>query len=153
MRPLGTNVLRRSRATLICSALAVFLALPDAQAKTSRHRKRTAFSVVLQPFSLVHSVVHTVAAPVVYEAPRILRAVAISPIRAAYYKPRRIKPRVPRADRVDDYEQENERNHRASQPIRVAYQTARPAPALELLEESDYGYDKEQDSESLLRKN
>jgi cell wall-associated NlpC family hydrolase len=147
MRPLGTNPLRRSRATLICSALLVFLVLPDADARTSRHRKRTTFSVALQPFSLVHSVVHTVAAPVVSKAPRILRAAATAPIRAAYYAPRRIIPRVPRAERVDDYEQEDERDGRA-QPIRVAYQSARLAPALDPRADSEDDYDQEQDTES-----
>jgi cell wall-associated NlpC family hydrolase len=120
---------------------------PDAQAKTSRHRKRTAFSVALQPFSLVHSVVHAVAAPVVDKAPRILRAAATAPIRAAYYKQRRIMPRVPRAERADDYEQEDEGDSRA-QPIRVAYQSARPAPALEPGADSEDDYDQEQDTES-----
>src|SRR5450631_1939918 len=104
MRSLGTNALRCRRAALICLALLVFLGLPNADAKTSRHRKRTAFSVALQPFSLVHSVVHAVAAPVVSKAPRILRAAATAPIRAAYYSSRTIIPRVPRAERVDDYE-------------------------------------------------
>ena len=72
--------------------------------RTRRHRKRTAFSVALQPFSLVQSAVHTVAAPVVSKAPQILRAAATGRIRTAYYEPRRIKPYVPRAERVDDYE-------------------------------------------------
>ena len=148
MRPLGTNALRRSRATLLCSALVVFLVLPDAQAKTSRHRKRTAFSVALQPFSLIHSVVHAVAAPVVDNAPRILRAAATAPIRAAYYKQRRIIPRVPRAERIDDYEQQDERDGHA-QPIRVAYQTARrmPGTAPEAESGDDYDQEQEQDNE------
>ena len=147
MRPLGANAVRRRRATLICSTLLVFLVLPEADAKTSRHRKRTAFSVALQPFSLVHSVVHTVAAPVVFEAPRILRAAAIAPLRVAYYKQRRIKPRVPRGERVDNDEQEGERNNRASQPIRVAYQTARRMPVTEPEAETGDDYDPEQDNE------
>ena len=116
---------------VICSALVVFLALPDAQAKSSGHRERTAFSVALQPFSVVHSRVHTVTVPIVDKAPRILRAAATAQIRVAYFKQRRIKPRVPRGERVDDYEQEGDRNNRASQPIRVAFQTARPVPALD----------------------
>lgn len=136
--PLGRNALRRRRTTLICSAFLVLLALPDAQAKTSRHRRRAAFSVTLQPFSLVHSVVHTVAVPVVSTAP----------IKVAYFKQRRIRPRVPRWERVDDYEQEGERIHRASQPIRVAYQIERPAPALEPRADSEDDYDQERDTES-----
>jgi cell wall-associated NlpC family hydrolase len=137
MRSLGTNALRRSRATLICSALLLFV-LSDAQAKTARHRKRTAFSVALQPFSLVHSVVHAVAAPVVDKAPRILRAVATAPIKAV----------VTRAKRVDDYEQGDEADSRA-QPIRVAYQSARRMPVSGPGAESgdDYDQEREQDNE------
>jgi cell wall-associated NlpC family hydrolase len=136
MRPLGTNALRRWRATLICSALLVFLVLPDAQAKTSRHRKRTAFSVALQPFSLVHSVVHTVTAPVVRKAPRILRAIATAPIRAV----------VARAERADNYEQEDQTDS-TTQPIRVAYQTARRMPTTGPRAESADDYDQDQDQE------
>lgn len=137
MRPFGTNALRRCRTTLICSALLLFV-LPDAQAKTARHRKRTTFSVALQPFLLVHSVVHTVAAPVVDKAPRILRAVATAPIRAV----------VARAKRVDDYDQEDEADTR-TQPIRVAYQSARRIPVSGPETESgeDYDQDQEQDNE------
>jgi hypothetical protein len=107
-----------------------------------------AFSLPLQPFSLVHSVVHAVAAPVVSQAPRILRAAATAPIRVAYFKQRRIKPRLPRGERVDDYEQEGERNHLASQPMRVAYQTARPVAALDPRADSKDDCDQEQDTES-----
>ena len=147
MRPLGTNVLRRSRAALICSALVVFLGLPDAQAKTSRHRKRTAFSVALQPFSLVHSVVRAAAAPAIDNAPRILRAAATAPIRAAFYKQRKIVPRVPRATRIEDYELGEERDGGA-QPIRVAYQTARRMPGTAPGTESGEDYDQEQEQDN-----
>ena len=146
MRSLGTNALRRGRAALICSALLVFLVLPDAQAKPSRQRKRTAFSVALEPFSLVHSAVHTVASPVVAKTPRILRAVAKAPIRAAYYKQRRMMPRVPRANRVDDYELQEERGG-DSQPIRVAYQSARRVPGNAPAVASEEDYDREQDND------
>jgi cell wall-associated NlpC family hydrolase len=147
MRSLGTNARQRSRAALICSALLVFLALPDAQAKTTRHRKRTAFSVALQPFTLVHSAVHAVAAPVADKAPRILRAAAIAPIRAAYYKQRRIIPRVPRGTGVDDYEQGLEPDS-SSQPIRVAYQSARRMPGTAPGTESGQDYDQEQEQDN-----
>jgi cell wall-associated NlpC family hydrolase len=136
MRLLGTNALRRSRATLLCSALLIFLALPDAQAKTAKHRKRTAFSVALQPFSLVHSAIHTVAAPVVEKAPRILRAVATAPIRAV----------VTRAQRADENEQEDEAGS-AGHPIRVAYQTARRMPPAGPRAESADDYDQDQEQE------
>jgi cell wall-associated NlpC family hydrolase len=144
MRPLGT--LRRGRAALICSALVVFLGLSDAQAKTVRHRKKTAFSVALQPFSLVHSVVRAVAAPAIDNAPRILRATATAPIRAAFYKQRKNVPRVPRATRIEDYEREDKRDSGA-QPIRVAYQSARRTPGSAPGTESGQDYDQEQDQE------
>lgn len=146
MRALGTNALQRSQTTLICSALLVFLLSPDAQAKTIRHRKRTAFSVALQPFSLVHSVVRAVAAPAIDNAPRILRATATAPIRAAFYKQRKIVPRVPRATRIEDYEREDKRDGDA-QPIRVAYQSARRMPGNAPGTESGQDYDQEQDQE------
>lgn len=146
MRLLGTSALRRSRAALICSALVVFLGLPDAQAKTNRQRKRTAFSVALQPFSLVHSVVRAAAAPAVDNAPRVLRAAATAPIRAAFSKQRKPVPREPRATRIDDYELEDERDGGA-QPIRVAYQSARRTPGNAPGTKSGEDYDQEQDQE------
>jgi cell wall-associated NlpC family hydrolase len=146
MRPLGTNALWRNRAAVICAALLVFLALPDAHAKTSRHRKRTAFSVTLQPFSLAHSVVRTVTAPVVDQAPRVVRAIATAPIRVAEYADRRITAR--RAERSDDDQEDGDRR---AQSIPVAYQTARRMPANGPGAESvdDYDQDQEQDGEEL----
>jgi cell wall-associated NlpC family hydrolase len=129
----------------MCSALVIFLILPDAQANTLRHRKRAAFSVTLQPFSLVHSAVRAVAEPVASKAPTILRAAATAPIRAAYYKHRRIVPRVPRANQVDDYGQQEERAD--GRPIRVALQTARRAPVPEPGTESAEDYDQDQEQE------
>jgi cell wall-associated NlpC family hydrolase len=147
MRPFGTKALRRNRAALICSVLAVFLGLSDAQAKTPRHRKRTALSVALQPFSLVHSAVRAVAAPALDNAPRILRAAATAPIRAAFYKQRKIVPRVPRATRIEDYEREGERDGGA-QPIRVAYQSARRTPGTAPRTDSGQDYDQEQEQDN-----
>jgi cell wall-associated NlpC family hydrolase len=146
MRSLGGNALRRT--TFVCAALLVFFPLPGAQARTTRQRKRTAFSVALQPFSLVPSVVHTVAAPAVETAPRILRAVATAPIKIAYYKQRRSTPRLPRANRVDDYERQDESDGNG-QVIRVAYQSARRMPATEPSVEAgdDYDWDQAQDNE------
>jgi cell wall-associated NlpC family hydrolase len=151
MRPLGTNALRRSLATLICSVFLVFLVLPDADARTSRHRKRTAFSVALQPFSLVHSVVHTAAAPVVSTAPRILRAVAMAPIKVAYYAPRAIAASVPRPERVEEDEAEE-----GAQPIRAAYQIPRrtrdAAPQAELGDDYEQKQDIEEESSQIERR-
>jgi cell wall-associated NlpC family hydrolase len=116
---------------LLCSALLILLVLPDAEAKTASHRKRTAFSVALQPFSLAHSVVRTVTAPVVEKAPRILRAVATAPVRAV----------AARTERADN-EEEN-----AGPPIRVAYQTVRRMPPAGPRAESADDYDQDQDHE------
>jgi cell wall-associated NlpC family hydrolase len=104
--------------------------------------------VALQPFSLVQSVVQTAAAPAVERAPRILRAVATAPIRVAYYKQRRSIPRLPRAHRAYDYEQQDESDG-YGQAIRVAYQSARRMPATEPSVEAgeDYDWDQAQDNE------
>lgn len=149
MRSFGTNASWRNRAALACSALVVFLVLPDAQANTLRHRKRPAFSVSLQPFSLVHSAVRAVAEPVAAKAPRLLRAATTAPIRAAYYKHRRIVPRVPRVH-VDDYGQQEEQAD-DGRPIRVALQSARrvpvPEPGMGSAEDYDQDQEREQDTE------
>jgi cell wall-associated NlpC family hydrolase len=138
---------------LIFSTLVFFLALPDAQAKTNRQRKRAEFSVALQPFSLVHAAVRA-AAPPIDNAHRILRATATAPIRAAYYKQRTSIPRVPRATRVEDYEGEDGHDGGA-QPIRVAYQSARrmPAPAPQASSGEDYNQDYEQEQDDGQRAN
>ncbi|HEV2842035.1 MAG TPA: hypothetical protein VGW39_11965 [Chthoniobacterales bacterium] len=143
MRPLKANAWQRGRAILVWSALLVFLVLPQVDARPIRHRKRPAFSVALQPFSLVQSAINSVAAP---EAPRILRAAAAGGIRTAYYAPRRIKPYVPRGERADDYESENERDDEI-QPIRVAYQSARQTPVTGPSTESEDDYDHEHEHE------
>jgi cell wall-associated NlpC family hydrolase len=135
MRPFRTNALRRSRATVLCAALLILFALPDAQARTAKHRKRTAFSVALQPFSLVHSAIQTVAVPVAQKAPRILRAVATAPIRAV----------AARTGRGDNYEEDEADS--AAQPIRVAYQSARRMPERGPRAESADDYDQDQDRE------
>jgi cell wall-associated NlpC family hydrolase len=142
MRLLGANALRRSRATLICSVLLVFLVLPDADARTSRRRKQTAFSVTLQPFSLVHSAVRTVAAPVVSTAPRILRAVATAPLKVAYYAPRAIAASMSRSEQVEEDEAEE-----GPQLIRAAYQVPRRTRDAASQAELGDDYDQEQDEE------
>lgn len=102
--------------------------------------------MALQPFSLVQSAVHSAAAPVISKAPRILQAAATGRVRTAYYAPRRIQPYVPRGERVDDYEWEDERNSDV-QPIRVAYQSTRRMPGPEPSAEDDYDQDQEQQNE------
>ena len=91
--------------------------------------------MALQPFSLIHSVVHTVAAPVVQNAPRILRAVATAPIRAV----------AARVERADNYEEDEAGS--AGHPIRVAYQTSRRMPVTGPRAESTDDYDQDQDQE------
>jgi|ERR1044071_308891 cell wall-associated NlpC family hydrolase len=146
MWSLGSNALRRT--TFGCAALLVFFAVPDAQAQTIRQRKRPAFTVALQPFSLVQSAVQTAAAPAVERAPRILRAVATAPIKVAYLKQRRSTPRLPRANRVYDYEQQDQSDGNG-QVIRVAYQSPRrmPATAPSVEAGEDYDWDQAQDNE------
>jgi cell wall-associated NlpC family hydrolase len=122
---------------IFCAAIALaIVVLPDAEARTSRHRKRTVFSVALQPFSLVHSVVHAVAAPVVHNAPRILHAAAVAPIRVAFYAPRRIKAQAPRAERIEDDEFGS-----GAEPIRVAYPISRNPSAPRAEANDDYDQD------------
>lgn len=80
-----------------------------AQART-RHPKRTAFGVALQPFETVHHVVHAVAAPIVQNAPRALAAIIAEPVRVAYYsaRPPAVRPPPPphgeilRAEPIED---------------------------------------------------
>src|SRR5205814_3968809 len=141
MRSFRLNALTSGRGLMVCAVIAIlFMIMPDAQARTARHRKRTAFAVALEPFSLVHSVVHAVAAPIVHNAPRVALAAAVMPIKVAYYAPRR-RPRPPRAEQVNDADEES-----SVRPIRVAYQvpgrTPTAAPRAE--ENDDQDYDQEQ---------
>ena len=131
------------RSIFYCAVVIVFAAMPEAEAGPVRHKPPTPFSVALEPFKLTRSVVHAAAAPIVQNAPRILAATAVAPIKLAYYAPRRLRPRPPRgseqiyeADEVED----------SVKPIRVAYQpssgtqTAAPRP-----EEVDPDQDQEQE--------
>jgi cell wall-associated NlpC family hydrolase len=138
-----SNVLASGKGLTVCAVIAIlFVILPEAQAKTSRHRKHRAFAVALEPFSLVHSVVHAVAAPIVHNAPRVALAAAVQPIKVAYYAPRR-RQRPPRAEQVQDADEESD-----VRPIRVAYQvpgrTATAAPRAD--EDYDQDYDRGQDA-------
>jgi cell wall-associated NlpC family hydrolase len=131
-------------AALLCCAITTFLfLLPEAQARP-RHRRPTPFSVALEPFKMARSVVHAVAAPVVHNAPRILAAAAVAPIKVAYYAPRRIKARAPQGEEI--YETEEGSSVR---PIRVAYSTSgRRQTAAPRAEEYDQDQDQEQDEQS-----
>ena len=138
MRSFGSCLPRQKTGALFCCAVAfIFLLLPDVQARPSRPRKGT--PVVLQPFSLVHSVVHAVAAPVVHNTRRALVAAAAAPIKVAYYAPRRMKPRAPRAEQVYDQDEESIR------PIRVAYRASDRAHDVAREQYGDDQDDQEQD--------
>ncbi|HEY2140176.1 MAG TPA: hypothetical protein VGH00_08850 [Chthoniobacterales bacterium] len=98
--------------------------------------------MALEPFSLGHSVVHAAAAPIIHNAPRILAATAVMPIKVAYYAPRRLRPRPPRAEQVYDAEDDAD-----GKPIRVAYSTSEPTRATTPQAE-EYDRDQEQEEES-----
>jgi hypothetical protein len=143
MRSFSSGISPRSKAAVFfCVIAIIFLSLPNAEARPSRHRKPTAFSVALQPFSLVHSVVHAVAAPIVRNAPRILVATAVAPIKVAYYAPRRLKPRSPQAEQVYDSDEESE-----VKPIRVAYQDP-GRERTDAPQQDDYDHEQDQEQEN-----
>jgi len=139
MRSFRSNALTSGKGLTVCAVIAIlFVILPEAQARTSRHRKRSGFSVALQPFSLVHSVVRAVAAPIVHAAPRVAVAVAAMPIKVAYYAPRRLRPRPPRAEQVEYADEES------ASPIRAAYQA--PSRRATAVPQEDEDYEQEQDA-------
>jgi len=138
-----------SRAAIFCCAMVVvFTVTPNAHARQPRHKPPTPFSVALEPFRLTRSVIHAAAAPIVHNAPRVLAATAVAPIKLAYYAPRRLKPRQPsgaqqfyEADAMDESE---------AKPIRVAYQpSSRTKTAAPRAEENDQ--DQDQASEEIGR--
>ena len=122
MRACGKYGRRSSRLVIFCAVAGMVLGLlPNAHAKTRSHRKRhSGFAVALQPFALVHSAVHAVAAPIIFNAPRAIAAVATKPIRVAYYVAHPASARPPRNDDAD----ESEAN---AAPTRVAYEINRPS--------------------------
>ncbi len=89
----------------ILGAVALLLPLTSANALTRRHRKPNPVTVVLQPFLLARSVVHTVADPIVSHAPRAVAFLATVPIRVAQRG-----HEILRAQSVDN-----------AGPVRVAY--------------------------------
>jgi len=134
-----------SKAIIFCCAMMmVGLATPAAEARRAHHRKPTPFSVALQPFMFARSVVHAAAAPIVHNAPRILAATAVAPIKVAYYAPRRLRPRPPRG--ADENFQAGMDEGSDSKPIRVAYSTSgRTQTAPPRAEEYDQDQDQEQE--------
>jgi cell wall-associated NlpC family hydrolase len=129
-------------AILYCALVTGLLAIPNAHAQQVRHKKPTPFSVTLEPFKLTRSVVHAAAAPIVHNAPRILAATAVAPIKLAYYAPRRLKPRQP-ADPIYEAESMDESE---AKPIRVAYQpSSRTKTAAPQEEELDQDQDQQRE--------
>jgi len=129
----------RRTAVFLCAIAIVFSLLPEAQARPVRHRRPTPFSVALEPFLLARSIVHATAAPIVHHAPRLLA----TPIKVAFYAPRRLRPRPPR--RAEEIYQADEES--AVKPIRVAYSTSgRTNTAAPRAEE--YYQDQEQEQEN-----
>ncbi|MEP6822830.1 MAG: hypothetical protein ABI946_10820 [Chthoniobacterales bacterium] len=99
-------------------ALVVLLLLSQAvEARSRRHRRPNPVTVAIEPFLFVRSVVHAVADPIIYNAPRVLA----TPIRAAHAR----HVRVFRGREVDESELDEDRGHYAEpvedEPIRVAY--------------------------------
>ncbi len=132
------------RIVVSCCAIAiVFLLTPALDARPVRHRKPTAFSVALEPFVFARSVVHAAAAPIVHNAQRISVATAVTPIKIAYYAPRRLKPRPPRgAEEIYEADEESD-----VKPIRVAYPTSgRTKTAPPRAEEYDQDQEQEQEN-------
>jgi cell wall-associated NlpC family hydrolase len=135
----------RRKLAAFCFVIAIlFVMLPDAQARPQRHRRPSTFSVALEPFSLLHAVVHAAAAPIVHNAPRILVATAAAPIKVAYYAPRRLRPRSPRGEQVFEAEEESD-----VKPIRVAY---RPSSRMQTAAPQDEDYDQQQESGQIEQK-
>lgn len=102
-----------SRPIALCFVIAAgFFLLPNAQAKTSAHKKRGTFSVPLQPFTLDGPALTAASNPAV-------------PLQVASYAPRAIAVAAPRAELAEDRDDEVDE----TQPIRVAYQLSRPRAA------------------------
>ena len=97
-----------------------------AEARTRRSRSRNAFVVAVQPFLFVRSVVHAVADPIVYNAPRVVTTLATAPRRAVY----RDRSEVFEGEAVDESELEDEDGLAAEpaddEPMQVAYYPGRP---------------------------
>jgi cell wall-associated NlpC family hydrolase len=115
-----------TRTVLICTGIALFfVAISEADARTRRQRRATAFQVALQPFSAVRSAIHELAEPIVHSA----RAEYDSAEDDSEY----LDYEEPPAGRVYQVEPVRiaERANRA-EPVRVAYVTTTrrsdPAP-------------------------
>jgi cell wall-associated NlpC family hydrolase len=81
------------------------------------------------------------AAPVVHNPPRVLAATAATPIKVAYYAPRRVKPRPPQADYFYQADEES-----GVKPIKAAYSTSNQ-PRTSAPRAEEYDQEQEQDGE------
>lgn len=136
---------RPGRATLIVLASLVLIALAStAEARTRRRHRPSAFQVALQPFSLVHSAVHAVAAPIVHDAARLAFDAATAPVRIAYHEAKTPPVRPPRPPRdTSDY-----RDGMAGGPV----YTARPLDRAEYGEPIQVAYVVPQSSSAAARR-
>ncbi|MBA3881714.1 MAG: hypothetical protein H0X73_03140 [Chthoniobacterales bacterium] len=125
------------------------------EAGTPSREKPGAFKVALQPFSVVHSAIDSVAAPVVHDAPRQAFAPGTAPVRIAYNAVRAERADIPRDGRAgeEDIEEpeissiyDNQRARIAQRPdsgeaVRVAYVVPRspipPVPRAEPVDHQD----------------
>jgi hypothetical protein len=128
----------------------LLLSLPaSANAHTRRHRKPRPVAVALQPFLVARSVVHTVADPIVLNAPRAIAVVAAAPIRIAY-RSAHIRE-VFRGEMVEEGEPSAPpaiplaESAGYDQPLRVAYMVPRPQnPGNPGPTEDDQDFDQEE---------
>lgn len=88
-------------------------------ARTRRRSKPNAFRVALEPFSLVHSAVHSVAAPIVHQSVRLAADVATAPVRIAYHAARGDADDEPRGDDVNDSDEDDSERAYSAEPVRA----------------------------------
>ena len=146
MRPLGTNALRRSRATLVCSVLLLFSCCPTLRRRhpgieSGRHSR---WPCSRSPWFTQWST------PWPRRSCQRRRVFCERSQRRRSEPPttnsEEVRPRLPRPTPPEDYKQENERDGGA-QPIRVAYQSAQRVPVAGPGTESDDDYYQDQDQD------
>src|SRR4051812_28338396 len=113
---------------LVLTLVAGFSHQADAR---TRRRHASSLPVVVRPIVAAHAVVHAVAAPIAFNAPRAAVAIAAAPIRLAYQTSRSARETIYEGRSVDEGD--------ASQAAEVAYYTnhvQRPHPPQRQREES-----------------
>lgn len=157
MLTLRSGRLRVRRASFPFVVALLFLGLiASANAHTRHHRRRDSFTVALQPFLLARAAVHAVAEPIVYDAPRVLAAVASGPLRAAYRAAPRRSVEIMRAERIDEDDLPQaiasvrvaEPAGYYAQPVRLAYMVSRAPTAGQTTDDGEGDYDQEQEHEA-----